>query len=240
MPSAVEPLRSQRPSAWRQGLRRALAVAVPRSLYLLSGPAADGNVCLTFDDGPHPEHTLHLLDVLAQHGVRATFFVIGRHAEQYPDLVRRISAEGHEVGNHSFSHAEPGQTSARQLIDDVCRGRQLLASLLGRAPRLVRPPKGKVTAAKLGGLWWSRQTVVLWNVDPKDYACRSADELAAWFESHPLQGGDLVLLHDSQPHAAVVLPALIADARRRGLHFVTVSQCLNRVPGPETLFSRST
>ena len=84
--------------------------------------------------------------------------------------------------------------------------------------------------AKLWGLWRSRQTVVLWNVDPKDYACRSADEVTAWFTSHPLNAGDLVLLHDNQPHAGAVLPGLIADARRRGLRFVTVSEWLNRVP----------
>jgi peptidoglycan/xylan/chitin deacetylase (PgdA/CDA1 family) len=225
--------RSPSASWWRQGLRRALAVAVPRSLYLLRGPVTDGSVCLTFDDGPHPEHTPRVLEALKQLGVRATFFVIGRHAERYPDLVRRLSAEGHDVGNHSFSHTEPSQTSARQLFDDVSRSRELLTSLLGRAPRLVRPPKGKLTVAKLWGLWRSRQTVVLWNVDPKDYACRSADEVAAWFTSHPLTGGDLVLLHDNHPHAAAVLPGLIADVRRRGLRFVTVSEWLKRVSEAE-------
>ena len=73
-------------------------------------------------------------------------------------------------------------------------------------------------------LWRERQTVVLWNVDPKDWACRSPAEMHEWFRRRPLQGGDVVLMHDDRPHAADVLPVLIADARAKGLSFGLVSQ----------------
>jgi peptidoglycan/xylan/chitin deacetylase (PgdA/CDA1 family) len=209
------------PPRYRQLVRATLATTLPRRLLLVRGPAAGGSVCLTFDDGPHPENTPAVLDVLKKEGVSATFFVIGQRAQRYPRLVRRMAAEGHLIGHHSFSHAEPGRTTARQLLEEVGRTQELLARLVGRPSPWFRPPKGKVTARKLWRLWRAGQRVVLWNVDPKDYACRSAAEVRAWFARRPLEGGDVVLLHDSHPHAAGVLPELIHAARRRGLNFVT-------------------
>src|SRR3954470_18425756 len=85
---------------WRQALRGLLAALLPSRLFLVRGRAGSGCVYLTFDDGPHPEYTPHLLDRLKEAGVCATFFVIGRVAERYPDVVRRIAAEGHVVANH--------------------------------------------------------------------------------------------------------------------------------------------
>jgi peptidoglycan/xylan/chitin deacetylase (PgdA/CDA1 family) len=206
-----------------------LSVLLPGQIYLVRGPVAGARVCLTFDDGPHPEHTPRLLDVLREHDVPATFFVIGREAERYPDLVRWIAAEGHLIGQHTFSHAEPGQTSTADLMEDMRRADEALAGILGWAPKLFRPPKGKMTAGKCWRLWWCGKTVVLWSVDPKDYACRSAVQVAGWFEEHPLAAGDVVLLHDKWPYAAAVLPQVIDRARRQGLQFATLSEWLPRL-----------
>jgi peptidoglycan/xylan/chitin deacetylase (PgdA/CDA1 family) len=176
---------------------------------------------LTFDDGPHPEHTPALLDVLKKEEVGATFFLLGDRARRFPGLVRRIAAEGHLIGHHSYSHSEPRQTSARQLLDEVNRTQELLTTLVGGPSPWFRPPKGKLTAAKLLRLWRAGQTVVLWNVDPKDYSCRSPLEVRAWFNRRPLGGGDVVLLHDSLPYAAEMLTDLIHSTRHRGLSFIT-------------------
>jgi peptidoglycan/xylan/chitin deacetylase (PgdA/CDA1 family) len=211
---------------WRQWLRTALTTLLPRRLLLASGPATSKAVCLTFDDGPHPEYTPPLLDLLKKENVPATFFVVGQQAERYPDLVRRMVAEGHTVGHHTFTHAEPAQTSARQLLDETQRTRALLEALVGDAPMLFRPPKGKVTLAKLLRLWQARQTVVLWNVDPRDWASNSTDEVREWFRQRPLQGGDLVLLHETRPHAVEVLPDLVAAARKSGVRFTNVVEWL--------------
>jgi peptidoglycan/xylan/chitin deacetylase (PgdA/CDA1 family) len=217
---------NNRPSAyiWRQPLRRLMAVTLPRRMFLVDGPVKSGSICLTFDDGPDPVHTPRLLDVLKQHKIPATFFVIGQQAERHPEIVRRMIAEGHLVGNHSFTHSEPRGISAQQLVEEVQRTRELLLDLTGQAPALFRPPKGKLTAAKLWALWRAGQTVVLWNSDPRDYVCRSASDVRNWFRAHPLCAGNLVLMHDNRPHAAEVLPELIAAARRRGQTFVTVSE----------------
>jgi peptidoglycan/xylan/chitin deacetylase (PgdA/CDA1 family) len=198
-----------------------MAAALPRRLFMTSGPAASRSVALTFDDGPDPRHTPEVLDQLRALGVRATFFVIGGRAEAHPQLVRRIAAEGHEVGHHSYAHTPPAETSARALVAEARRTSALLARLLGKPPRLYRPPHGKLTPAKLLGLWALGQTVVLWNRDPKDFACGAVEPIRRWFETAPLAGGDILLLHDVHPHVAPALGAVVQRAARLGLGFGT-------------------
>jgi peptidoglycan/xylan/chitin deacetylase (PgdA/CDA1 family) len=201
-----------------------MAATLPRQRFIVRGPSCTGNVCLTFDDGPHPQHTPRLLDVLKEHGAKATFFMIGRDVEAHPAIVRRALAEGHAVGGHSFTHGEPGATSAKQLVEEADRTERLFEQIIGRRSTLFRPPHGKLTAGKLLRLWRAGQRVVLWNLDPKDFTCRSAAELAGRFSARGLRGGDMVLLHDNVPHAAEILPEIIGSARRNGIEFATVTE----------------
>jgi peptidoglycan/xylan/chitin deacetylase (PgdA/CDA1 family) len=210
----------------RQLIRRGMAETLPRRLFMVSGPPADRRISLSFDDGPHPEHTPALLDRLAARGIRATFFLVGRRAERHPDLVRRIAAEGHDVGHHSFTHGEPAATSALALVDESRRTARLLAGIVGRAPRLFRPPHGKITVGKALGLWATGQTIVLWNQDPKDFSCGASQALRDWFAGRTFQGGDVVLLHDTHPYAAEAIDAIDEAARRSGLGFCPVSEWL--------------
>jgi len=203
-----------------------LAATLPRRLFLVRGPAGCRSICLTFDDGPHPEHTPRLLDVLAEHRIPATFFVIGERAEKHPDLINRIVAEVHTLGNHSYSHGDPACTSSHELLEEVERTRDLLERLTGQPTALVRPPHGKVNAAKLWSLWRAGQTVVLWNTDPKDFACESAEELSDWFRGNPAAGGDVLLLHDYHPYAARALPEWIEEAQNRVLTFTVPTHWL--------------
>jgi peptidoglycan/xylan/chitin deacetylase (PgdA/CDA1 family) len=188
-------------------------------MYLVHGPTRSGAVCLTFDDGPDPDHTPALLDQLRCLGVVATFFVVGKRVKRYPDLVRRAVEEGHDVGHHSFTHSEPATTTADQLAEEVRNTDELLATVAGIRPRIVRPPHGKVTTEKLLRLWAMKRTVVLWNVDPKDYAMESAEQLEQWITTYHPRGGDVILLHDVHPRAGAVLPSLVARIRAAGLGF---------------------
>ncbi len=215
-------------SPTRQIIRRAMSAVLPRRMFFTGGPAGDGSAAITFDDGPHPEHTPRVLDVLARRGVKATFFLIGRLAQRCPELVRRIAEEGHTIGNHSFEHSDPEQTTARALLDEVRQTDELLAGLVGPRARLFRPPKGRLTLVKLWGLWCAGQTVVLWNRDPRDYACRSADDLQQWVQRNPARGGDLFLFHDAFPHVASVLDKVIDQATDAGLRLATLSQWVGR------------
>jgi peptidoglycan/xylan/chitin deacetylase (PgdA/CDA1 family) len=201
----------------RQLVKGAMTRVVPSALFRVRESAGERGVYLTFDDGPHPEHTPKLLDAMAAVGARGTFFVRGDHAAEHPDIVRRIVDEGHALGHHSFSHGEPGATSAGALAAEVQRTLDLFQVLLNRSSTLFRPPHGKVTPGKLARLWAAGQSIVLWNVDPKDFAKASVAELRAWLEAHPLDAGDIVLLHDTHPHAAGVMPFFAERARAAGL-----------------------
>jgi peptidoglycan/xylan/chitin deacetylase (PgdA/CDA1 family) len=210
--------------SWRQLLRRLMAAVLPRRLFLACHPTESGSICLTFDDGPDPKHTPQLLDVLKRYGVRATFFLVGRMVQAHPDLVRRIAAEGHAVANHSFYHSDPDLMSAGDVLKGVRHTQAILSELVGTASLLYRPPHGKLSVRKLLGLWRRGYTIVLWSVDPKDYACRSADDLRDSLRRQRLRGGDIVLLHDWAPCTAEVLPELIERSRGQGLDFALVSE----------------
>jgi peptidoglycan/xylan/chitin deacetylase (PgdA/CDA1 family) len=203
-----------------------MEAALPRRLFMTSGPATSRSVALTFDDGPDPVNTPAVLDRLRALGVRATFFVLGSRAEAYPELVARIVAEGHALGHHSFAHAPPERTTALDLVGEARRTSELLSRICGARPRLFRPPRGKLTPGKLVGLWALGQTIVLWNRDPKDYALGATEPLRRWFESAPLAGGDIVLLHDVHSHVAPALDAVVARARALGLSFAVLPEWL--------------
>jgi peptidoglycan/xylan/chitin deacetylase (PgdA/CDA1 family) len=200
-----------------------MSVALPRRLYMTSGPKNSGQVSLTFDDGPHPEHTPRLLDGLKARGIRATFFLLGRQVERHPEIVKRIAAEGHDVGHHSYTHGDPTTTSAIDLVREARQASALLERLVGRAPRLYRPPHGKLTPAKTLGLWGTRQTIVLWNQDPKDFSCGSTEALQSWFKGRTLSGGDVILLHDVHPFAAGALDVMVESVAAAGLRFAPIS-----------------
>lgn len=212
-PSAVE----FKPNRLRQALRWGLSAALPRRLFLTSGPASSGQVCLTFDDGPHPEHTPRLLDELDRLGVKATFFVVGQEADRHPSVVRRIVASGHRLGNHTWSHRLGPELNRDEFLVEVARTRAALRDLTGADVTLFRPPHGKATVPQLARLWRMGHTVVLWNNDPKDYARQSGADLAAALMQTPPQAGDIVLMHDNRPYAAQALPDFMADLSRRQL-----------------------
>lgn len=191
-------------SVIRQIAKRILATCVGRDRLLLRGPRSAGahsRIALTFDDGPHPEYTPRLLDKLDELGLRATFFVIGQKAEQYPQIIHRMADTGHEVANHTWSHSEPGQTSAVTFLDEIQRTDELLRGLTGQISLTVRPPKGELNWTKLNGLWRDQKTVALWNVDPKDFRMNRPEEMEAWCQTYRPHDGDIVLMHDNHPYA---------------------------------------
>lgn len=196
----------------RQIVKKSLEAMLPQEALLSQGHRLWSNaqsprpatcaVSLTFDDGPHPEFTPALLDNLASSDIRGTFFIVGEKAEQYPDIVRRIAAEGHEIGNHTWTHSVPGQTSTDQFRLEVLRTNELIQQLTGQDCFLMRPPKGELSPGKLFTLLRLKQTIVLWNQDTKDYRMRSWSDMEDWCQEFQPAHGDIVLLHDNHPFAA--------------------------------------
>ncbi len=212
----------------RQLTKTILTACVSRRRLLTRGPIprrdVQPQIALTFDDGPHPEFTPRLLDVLADRRLTATFFVIGELAERHPDIVRRIAAEGHELGNHTWTHSEPSQTSPRQFLNEVRRTDELLIELTGAASRTMRPPKGELNWSKLSGLWQRGQNVALWNVDPRDYRMTSADDMTAWCSTYEPCGGDILLMHDNHPWAITAVATMASRGVFNRFETTTVSE----------------
>ncbi|MGA9520012.1 MAG: polysaccharide deacetylase family protein, partial [Myxococcaceae bacterium] len=176
------------------------------------------HVALTFDDGPHPERTPAILDCVARHGVRATFFLVGERARRSPRLVRRIADEGHSVANHSWSHRVLVGADDRRLFDEVDRTQQVLADLLGRAPTLFRPPYGFTTCSLERILRERHLTPVFWSVDSFDFAAVPAS--VSFRHASRAGRGDVVLFHDGVERARGTLKAVdrwLTGAREVGL-----------------------
>jgi peptidoglycan/xylan/chitin deacetylase (PgdA/CDA1 family) len=211
---------------WRWYLALARLAGAPRRL---PGPRA--GVALTFDDGPDPESTPRVLDVLAAEGVRATFFCVGARARQHPELVHRILAEGHALGSHSDSHAVTGLPAAATM-QDYATGRGAVEAVAGRPVTLFRPPHGRLDLRTAWALRRSGLRTRLWTVDPGDYVPGTTAEIVVRTVGSAGEG-DVVLLHDVLEEAPVgapsrdvlvtALPEAIRALRRRGLSFAPLA-----------------
>jgi peptidoglycan/xylan/chitin deacetylase (PgdA/CDA1 family) len=189
-------------------------------------------VALTFDDGPDDRFTPALLDALGELHVPATFFCVGRRAERRPDLVRRMVDEGHAVGSHSWSHADPGTLGSRGVWRDYARGHTAVARAAKRRVRLFRPPKGHLDRRGAVVARALRLETWLWTVDGRDWE-PGASAATICQEAATLEPGGVLLLHDGleqplDPSARDRTPtlealhAIVASARRRGLEFTTL------------------
>jgi peptidoglycan/xylan/chitin deacetylase (PgdA/CDA1 family) len=145
---------------------------------VLAAPARPGELALTFDDGPNPACTPRLLDILAQHDVRATFFLIGSFAQQKPDLVRQTLAAGHLIGNHSWSHPNLAVTAARRVDEELSRTRDVLEQITGARIRYFRPPYGARRPQVLRAARQLGMEPVTWNAMTNDWSEPSADTIA--------------------------------------------------------------
>lgn len=167
----------------------------------LTAPARPDEIALTFDDGPNPAWTPKLLDVLAAHDVHATFFMLGGFAQTQPELVRRIAAEGHLIGNHTWSHPNLSRTPARRVREELARTSDLLEQMVGAPVRYFRPPFGARRPAVFRIARELGLTPVLWNAMTNDWNEPSADRIAerlAQKAERLTRGGSAVniVLHD--------------------------------------------
>ncbi|WP_219825978.1 polysaccharide deacetylase family protein [Nonomuraea typhae] len=180
-------------------------------------------IALTFDDGPHPLYTGQVLDTLQRYGIPATFFCVGLHASGLPGLVTRIGEAGHELGNHTWSHAFLPDLSRRQLATQVERTAECLT---GRGARSwFRPPYGSRSSVILSWLVGLKLTTVLWDVEPFDWAMPGAGVIAARVlaDTRP---GSILLLHDGggdRSQTVAALPQIIEGLLSQDYEFVTVS-----------------
>ena len=189
-------------------------------------------VALTFDDGPYPVETPLLLDVLGDLHVPATFFLIGRDAEQFPLLTQRIEREGHEIANHTLTHPPNFEAlDARAVRYQLEAGADALETMV-RDPSIrssMRPPHGRFTEATVRAAQAAGYSVVLWNDDPGDWRSVPIATLVAHVEQHAT-APDIILLHSGRIATIEMLPEIVARFRKAGFTFVTARELLRRVP----------
>jgi peptidoglycan/xylan/chitin deacetylase (PgdA/CDA1 family) len=189
---------------------------LPSRLFLIEGPSAGGKLYLSFDDGPHPQYTPRVLDLLAANGARASFFLVGERAKQYPELVRRMVAEGHLIGNHSFSHPAFERLPLSAQLEEVAQTDRVLAGFDGLAQHPFRPPCGVLPVPLMLHFALRGRNIAYWSFDSLDYQHRPTQELADLLRQKPPRAGDVVLMHDDSEHTMELLEILLPEWRAQG------------------------
>jgi polysaccharide deacetylase family sporulation protein PdaB len=190
-------------------------------------------VALTFDDGPNPPYTNQLLDVLNEYHVPATFFLVGRNAEKYPDVVRRIVAEGHQVGNHTYNHVDLLKADRKTIAEEIDKTSSVIEAITGQRPKVVRPPHGFRDAVVIEMMTERNLKVVEWSVSSRDWTNPGADAIVSRTLSK-VKNGSVILLHDGDgvagkaPRAQTIEATrqIIRELLQQGYKFVTVDEIL--------------
>ncbi|MGH2685442.1 MAG: polysaccharide deacetylase family protein [Actinomycetota bacterium] len=232
----VEPSRLDGPTGGTRHVMWSVPTEVPRA-------------ALTFDDGPDPEFTPAILDALAGAGVKATFMVMGHNAIRHPNLLRRVVADGHELGNHTWSHLDLSTLTPAEVLDEVSRGSEAIEDVVGIQPTLFRPPKGIISEAALQAAAMSGQDIVVWSVTRGGLGLDRAARIAEAVDA-AVGPGDIVDLHDGigrgtfNPEAdftqrikarrrieVQALPMILERAAARGMALGTVSELVSAAGG---------
>ena len=188
---------------------------------------ADGPcIAMTFDDGPSATLTPKLLDLLATRHIKVTFFVIGENVAEHPEIVARAAREGHEIGNHSWSHPNFGKMSDDNVRSQLRRTDDAIRSAMGNRPTLMRPPYGSITAREKH---WIHDEfgyrIILWDVDPYDWK-RPGPAVVRNRILKETQPGSIVLSHDIHPGTIEAMPSTLDALEAKGFKFVTVSELI--------------
>lgn len=191
-------------------------------------------VALTFDDGPDPLYTPRILDILKQEHVPATFFLVGRHVEKFPDVAKRIVEEGHCVGSHSYSHVNMPLLTREKAIEEIEKSENAIERVCGVHPHLFRPPRGLATGAVRRILRERRYTTVLWSLSSQDWAEPSYREIVS--TCNRASNGEIILFHDSgslvsseggsRENTIKALPIVIRNLKAKGFRFVTIDELI--------------
>ena len=190
-------------------------------------------IALTFDDGPHPTHTDEILDILSEYHVKATFFLVGENAEWYPEIVEREAREGHELGNHSYSHADLGHASRETVYREIDRCEQAIWENFEYRTHLLRPPGGCYGDTLAQAAADRDYTLVCWSVDTRDWSHPPVGQIVQNVLTH-VESGDILLFHDyiaGDSPTPAALRILIPKLLDEGYTYVTLSELMEEGEG---------
>lgn len=186
-------------------------------------------IALTFDDGPHPVRTPEILDILDKYSIKATFFLIGQNIEYYPEIIKREIQSGHEIGNHTYSHAQLDKMTCAEIENEINKFENSLSKYYNYCPSLIRPPCGSFGDTFKSAIEDLNYKIILWSIDTRDWSHTPANKIIDNILSK-VKSGDIILMHDyitgTSPTPAV-LEAIIPKLIDEGYEFVTVSELLS-------------
>ncbi|MCP3762729.1 polysaccharide deacetylase family protein [Domibacillus sp. A3M-37] len=197
-------------------------------------PTKEKIVAITFDDGPDPIYTPQILDVLKNNNAHATFFLLGHRVKKYTEIVQREVREGHEIGNHTYTHPSFYNISQSTLLNEIDKTEKLMNFQESYNVKLFRPPGGAVNKGIIDALKKQNYTIILWSwhQDTKDWSNPGVDTIVNQVLSD-VRNGDIILLHDSggnRTQTVKALKVLLPELKERGYKFVTVGQLLQNHP----------
>lgn len=202
---------------------------------------AGPKIALTFDDGPKPEYAGPILDILAEYGAKGTFFVVGKEAQLFPELIARINQAGHELANHTYSHIRLDMLSPREIATEIVANSDVIQAITGKTPVYFRPPGGRYNRAVLEKVKALGMVTVLWDVNAGDYmrsdmatnGISESDTLDAHTASEiydrvtsRARDGSIILFHNGGSQTSQALPKVLETLQARGYIFVTLSELL--------------
>lgn len=179
-------------------------------------------IALTFDDGPHPYYTEQLLDGLKERGAKASFFVLGKQAQAYPDLIKRMQEEGHLVGNHTYSHMQLGKNNREAFKAELVKTSEVLSELTGEEVQYVRPPYGSWDKGFETELM---MFPVLWTVDPMDWCSDDVADIVRKVTKKSKENS-IILMHDEYKSSVTAALQIVDILQEQGYEFVTVDEIL--------------
>ncbi len=192
-------------------------------------------VALTFDDGPNPATTNQALDTLSKYGIKATFFVLGKNISGNEEILKRMKADGHVIGNHSWSHPVLSKLSLDEAKKQITDTEDALTKVLGSSSKLMRPPYGAITDDIRNSLDLS---FIMWDVDSLDWKSKNEASILTEIQRQ-VRNGSIILMHDIHAETVNALPKIIDYLKEQGYHFVTVPKMLNsRLKAHELFYDR--
>jgi peptidoglycan-N-acetylglucosamine deacetylase len=204
---------------------------VAGSLY-----ASDKVVSLTFHDGPNPKSTPQLLKILDDADIKATFFVVGKMAEKYPELIKEIYKRGHQIAGHTYDHKNLTTLTTTGVISELSRTRLIIKDIIGIDTHLFTPPGGQYNSRVIEDADSCGYKMALWSVFPEDH--RNPSPIIYEKVVSNSRDGSVVLLHNGPPDTIDALPKIIEKLKARGFKFVTLTELLAQGKGKHIVYPR--
>lgn len=211
----------------RNTIKNMLGMLLPK-VIITNGKRSSNKISLTFDDGPHPENSSKILDILEKHNVKATFFLMGEECAQNREVVLSMHNKGHQIANHGTKHFDVSDVSLTDYISDVSICQNVMRNITGnKVNKYFRPPYGAVNLLSLIRLILNGYKFVFWTTDSDDSFISQPDKLLNNIKSKDIKGGDILLFHEDYDQTVKILSEVIVYLKSKSFELVTIDNLIS-------------